>query len=154
MLRAGRIFRCAGQQCRENISEAQKIEGVSIKHDISLPVSRIPDFLKQADAALSKAFPGIRVVAFGHLGDGNLHYNLSKPDALENTAFIAAQPAVNCLVHDLVQALNGSISAEHGIGQLKREELLRYKSPVELALMRSIKQALDPLGLMNPGKIL
>ena len=139
---------------RENISEAQKIEGVSIKHDISVPVSSIPDFLKQADAALAAAFPGIRVVAFGHLGDGNLHYNLSQPDALENTAFIASQPAVNRLVHDLVHALNGSISAEHGIGQLKREELLRYKSPVELALMRSIKQALDPRGLMNPGKLL
>jgi FAD/FMN-containing dehydrogenase len=139
---------------RENISEAQKIKGISIKHDISVPLSSIPDFLKQAGAALASEFPGIRVVAFGHLGDGNLHYNLSKPDALENTAFIASQPAVNRLVHDRVHALNGSISAEHGIGQLKREELLRYKSPVELALMRSIKQALDPLGLMNPGKIL
>ena len=139
---------------RENISEAQKIEGVSIKHDISVPVSRIPDFLTQADAMLNEAFPGIRVVAFGHVGDGNLHYNLSKPGAQENTAFIASQPAVNRLVHNLVNALNGSISAEHGIGQLKREELLRYKSPVEMALMRSIKQALDPQGLMNPGKIL
>jgi FAD/FMN-containing dehydrogenase len=139
---------------RENISEAQKIKGISIKHDISVPLSSIPDFLKQAGAALASEFPGIRVVAFGHLGDGNLHYNLSKPDALENTAFIASQSAVNRLVHDRVHALNGSISAEHGIGQLKREELLCYKSPVELALMRSIKQALDPLGLMNPGKIL
>ena len=139
---------------RENISEAQKIEGISIKHDISVPVSRIPDFLKQAESALLKAFPGIRVVAFGHLGDGNLHYNLSKPDALENTAFIDSQPEVNRLVHDLVNTLNGSISAEHGIGQLKREELLRYKSPVEMTMMRAIKQAFDPLGLMNPGKIL
>jgi len=139
---------------RENISEAQKIEGISIKHDISVPVSRIPDFLAQADSALGKAFPGIRVVAFGHVGDGNLHYNLSKPDAQENTDFIASQPQVNRLVHDMVYALNGSISAEHGIGQLKREELLRYKSPVEMALMRSLKQALDPQGLMNPGKIL
>jgi FAD/FMN-containing dehydrogenase len=139
---------------RENISEAQKIEGVSIKHDISVPVSSIPEFLTLANAALAKVFPGIRVVAFGHLGDGNLHYNLSKPDALENSAFIDSQPVANRLVHDLVHSLNGSISAEHGIGQLKREELLRYKSPVELAMMRSIKQALDPLGLMNPGKIL
>jgi FAD/FMN-containing dehydrogenase len=139
---------------RENISEAQKIEGVSIKHDISVPVSSIPEFLTLANAALAKLFPGIRVVAFGHLGDGNLHYNLSKPDALENSAFIDSQPVANRLVHDLVHSLNGSISAEHGIGQLKREELLRYKSPVELAMMRSIKQALDPLGLMNPGKIL
>ena len=139
---------------RENISEAQKIEGISIKHDIAVPVSRIPEFLARADAALEAAFPGIRVIAFGHVGDGNLHYNLSRPDAQENAAFIASQPEVNRIVHDAVHALNGSISAEHGIGQLKREELLRYKSPVELALMRAIKQALDPRGLMNPGKIL
>jgi len=138
---------------RENISEAQKIEGISIKHDVAVPVSAIPAFLEQADAALERVFPGIRVVAFGHVGDGNLHYNLSKPDAQENATFIAAQPAVNRIVHDAVHALNGSISAEHGIGQLKREELLRYKSPVEIALMRTIKQALDPRGLMNPGKV-
>ena len=139
---------------RENISEAQKIEGISIKHDIAVPVSSIPVFLIQADALLKQAFPGIRVVAFGHVGDGNLHYNLSKPDALDNAVFIASQPEVNRLVHDTVDALNGSISAEHGIGQLKREELQRYKSPVELALMRRIKQALDPDGLMNPGKVI
>jgi len=138
---------------RENISEAQKIEGISIKHDIAVPVSRIPEFLARADAALAAAFPGIRVVAFGHVGDGNLHYNLSKPGAQDNAAFIGSQPAVNRIVHDLVNQLKGSISAEHGIGQLKREELQRYKSPVELALMRSIKQTLDPQGLMNPGKL-
>jgi FAD/FMN-containing dehydrogenase len=139
---------------RESISEAQKIEGVSIKHDIAVPVSRIPDFLAQADAALEDRFPGIRVVAFGHVGDGNLHYNLSKPDALDNATFLEAQPEVNRLVHDMVNALNGSISAEHGIGQLKRDELLRYKSSVEIELMRAIKQALDPRGVMNPGKII
>jgi len=139
---------------RENISEAQKIEGISIKHDIAVPVSAIPEFLARADAALAQEFPGIRVVAFGHVGDGNLHYNLSQADALENSTFIASQPAVNRIVHDTVAALNGSISAEHGIGQLKREELLRYKSPVEMALMRTVKQAIDPRGLMNPGKIL
>ena len=139
---------------RENISEAQKIEGISIKHDIAVPVSRIPEFLARADAALEKAFPGIRIVTFGHVGDGNLHYNQSQADAQDNAAFIAAQPAVNRIVHDTVHALNGSISAEHGIGQLKREELLRYKSPVEIALMRTIKQALDPRGLMNPGKVI
>jgi FAD/FMN-containing dehydrogenase len=138
---------------RENISEAQKIEGISIKHDVAVPVSAIPQFLAAADAALEEAFPGIRVVAFGHVGDGNLHYNLSKADAQDNAAFIAAQPAVNRLVHDTVHALKGSISAEHGIGQLKREEILRYKSPVEMALMRSLKQALDPRGLINPGKV-
>ena len=139
---------------RENISEAQKIEGISIKHDVAVPVSKIPEFLARADAALAEAFPGIRVVAFGHVGDGNLHYNLSKADAQDNAAFIAAQPTVNVIVHDLVHALNGSISAEHGIGQLKREEILRYKTPLEMALMRSIKQALDPAGLMNPGKLI
>jgi len=139
---------------RENISEAQKIEGISIKHDVAVPVSRIPDFLAAADKALEQAFPGIRVVAFGHVGDGNLHYNLSRADAQDNATFIAAQSAVNRIVHDAVHALNGSISAEHGIGQLKREEILRYKSPVEMALMRSIKQALDPRSLMNPGKVI
>ena len=138
---------------RENISEAQKIEGVSIKHDIAVPVSRIPAFLSTADAALAAAFPGIRVVAFGHVGDGNLHYNLSKPGAQDNAVFLASQAEVNRIVHDTVHALNGSISAEHGIGQLKREEILRYKSATEIALMQTIRQALDPRGLMNPGKL-
>ena len=139
---------------RENISEAQKIEGISIKHDISVPISRIGEFVARADAALQKHFPGIRIVAFGHVGDGNLHYNQSKPEAGENAAFIAATPQVNAIVHDLVHALGGSISAEHGIGQLKREELLRYKSRLEMDMMRTVKRAFDPLGLMNPGKVL
>ncbi len=138
---------------RENIAEAQKIEGVSIKHDISLPVSRVPEFIAHCDAALAAAFPGLRIVCFGHLGDGNLHYNQSKPSAQDNAAFIAQTEAVNRIVHDLVHTLDGSISAEHGIGQLKREELLRYKSPVEMDMMRAVKQALDPRGLMNPGKV-
>lgn len=139
---------------RENISEAQKIEGISIKHDVAVPVSRLPDFLERADAALEAAFPGIRIVAFGHVGDGNLHYNLSRAERQANDAFIAAQPAVNRIVHDLVHALGGTISAEHGLGQLKREEILRYKSPLEMSLMRAVKQAIDPRGLMNPGKLL
>ncbi|MBC9072229.1 FAD-binding oxidoreductase [Thauera sp. CAU 1555] len=139
---------------RENISEAQKIEGFSIKHDISVPVSRIPGFLAEAGRALRAAWPGVRIVAFGHLGDGNLHYNLSRPAAEDNDAFIARTSEVNRIVHDLVDAAGGSISAEHGIGQLKRGELQRYKSGVELDLMRSIKAAVDPRGLMNPGKIL
>ncbi len=139
---------------RENISAAQKIEGVSVKHDISVPVSRLPEFLALADARLSAAFPGVRIVAFGHVGDGNLHYNLSQADGHANTALLASQAAVNRLVHDTVHGLDGSISAEHGIGQLKREELLRYKSPIEMTLMRTIKQAIDPRGLMNPGKLL
>lgn len=139
---------------REHISEAQKIEGFSIKHDIAVPVSRIAEFLATADAALAAAFPGIRVVAFGHVGDGNLHYNLSRPEAGDSAQFLVAQPTVNRIVHDIVHGLAGSISAEHGLGQLKREEILRYKSPVEMTLMRTIKQALDPQGLMNPGKLL
>lgn len=138
---------------RENISEAQKIEGVSIKHDISVPISSIPEFLERADEALKRSYPGFRIVAFGHVGDGNLHYNQSKPAAMENAAFIALQPQVNQIVHDLVHQLSGSISAEHGIGQLKREEILRYKSVTEMNLMRTVKQAFDPKGLMNPGKV-
>ncbi|MDP1607061.1 MAG: FAD-binding oxidoreductase [Rhodocyclaceae bacterium] len=139
---------------REGIPTAQKIEGLSIKHDISVPISRLPEFIAQADAALAAAFPGVRIVCFGHLGDGNLHYNPSNPNAADNAAFIAQSAAVNRLVHDIAHDLGGSISAEHGIGQLKRAELPRYKSAVEMDLLRAIKQALDPRGLMNPGKIL
>jgi FAD/FMN-containing dehydrogenase len=139
---------------RENISEAQKIEGFSIKHDISVPVSRIPIFLAEAEIALRAAYPDVRVVAFGHFGDGNLHYNLSRPDSEDNRSFLARTAAVNRLVHDLVAAHQGSIAAEHGIGQLKRGELQHYRSPLDLELMRRLKQALDPLGLMNPGKVL
>jgi FAD/FMN-containing dehydrogenase len=138
---------------RENIGEAQKIEGLSIKHDISVPISRIPEFIARADHALQQAFPDIRIVTFGHIGDGNLHYNQSRSARGENAAFIAAQSVVNRIVYDLVHELGGSISAEHGIGQLKREELLRYKSPIEMEMMRAVKRAFDPLGLMNPGKI-
>ena len=139
---------------RENISEAQKIEGLSIKHDLSVPISYIGEFLDRADAALKQAFPSYRIVAFGHVGDGNLHYNQSKPETMENDAFIAAQSQINRIVHDIVNDLGGSISAEHGLGQLKREEILRYKSPLEMEMMRAVKRALDPQGLMNPGKVL
>jgi FAD/FMN-containing dehydrogenase len=138
---------------RENISEAQRLEGLSIKHDVSVPVSRVPQFVVEASGALHKHFPGIRIVAFGHMGDGNMHFNCSKPDTQDNAVFLAQTDEVNRVVYDLVDSLGGSMSAEHGIGQLKREELLRYKSPVEIAAMRAIKQTLDPLGIMNPGKI-
>ncbi|HEY6895721.1 MAG TPA: FAD-binding oxidoreductase [Rhodocyclaceae bacterium] len=138
---------------RENISEAQRIDGFSIKHDIAVPVSRIAEFVARADVALSAAYPGVRIVCFGHIGDGNLHYNPSMPLG-DNGAFIAGSVAVNRIVHDLVDELGGSISAEHGLGQLKREEIRRYKSAVELDLMRAVKQALDPRGLMNPHKVL
>lgn len=139
---------------RETISEAQRVEGVSIKHDISLPPSRIPAFLAAAGRALESAFPGVRTVVFGHLGDGNLHYNLSKPEQAENLDFIAATPAVNRIVHDLVSATGGSISAEHGLGQLKRVEIRRYKSALEMDLMQAVKQTLDPENRLNPGKLL
>ncbi|WP_174718448.1 FAD-binding oxidoreductase [Azoarcus sp. DN11] len=139
---------------RENISEAQKIEGVSIKHDISVPVSRIPEFLERAHAELTARWPDVRIVAFGHIGDGNLHYNLSKPGVLDNVAFISRTEEVNRVVHDLVASLRGSISAEHGLGRLKRDENARYKSDIELELMRAVKAVFDPRGLMNPGKVL
>jgi FAD/FMN-containing dehydrogenase len=139
---------------RENISEAQRREGPNIKHDISLPVSAIPAFLQQSDAALLRAFPGSRLVVFGHLGDGNLHYNLSGPAGAPAPDFMANGETANRIVHDLVAQHAGSFSAEHGVGQLKRGDLARYKSPVELHMMRAIKTALDPRGLMNPGKVL
>ena len=139
---------------REYISEAQAGEGQNIKHDISIPISRIGDFIEVTDAKLAAAFPGIRMVTFGHLGDGNLHYNVSHPEDGDEDAFIARTEEVNRVVHDSVVAFGGSISAEHGIGQYKRGEIVRYKSPVEIQLMRAVKRAVDPLGIMNPGKVL
>lgn len=139
---------------RENISEAQKCEGFSIKHDIALPLSRLAQFIAQTAPALAERFPGCRVVVFGHVGDGNLHYNLSHANAADNADLLARQSEVRAYVHDRVHALGGSISAEHGIGQLKREALRRYKSEVEMALMRSLKDSLDPAGLLNPGKVI
>jgi FAD/FMN-containing dehydrogenase len=139
---------------RENIAEAQRREGPNIKHDISLPVSAIPRFLDEAAAALVVALPGLNFVTFGHLGDGNLHYNLAAPAGVDAEAFMANAPCANRIVHDLVTAHGGSISAEHGIGQLKREELVHYKSAIEIDLMRAIKVSLDPAGTMNPGKVL
>jgi FAD/FMN-containing dehydrogenase len=139
---------------REKISEAQRVEGISIKHDVSVPLSRIPEFLARAGRALAQRWPDVRVVAFGHIGDGNLHYNLSKPVAADNPGFIALSGEVNRIVHDLVCELGGSISAEHGLGQLKRDEILHYKAALEIELMQRIKHALDPMGLMNPGKVL
>ncbi|MDZ7858284.1 FAD-binding oxidoreductase [Sphaerotilus sp.] len=140
---------------RESISMAQAEEGLNIKHDIALPVSRIPAFVASTDAALERAFPGARLVNFGHLGDGNLHYNVQVPPGGSAADFLREhEHAVNTLVYDAVQAHGGSISAEHGIGALKREELAQRKSPVALGLMRAIKQALDPARRMNPGRLL
>ena len=137
---------------REAANEAQKREGFSIKHDISVPVSRIPEFIDRAAAALQAWLPGVRIVAFGHIGDGNLHYNLFPPPGMEEAAFIACTGAANRIVYDLTVDLGGSISAEHGLGQLKREDIRRYKDAIELELMEAVKRAFDPRGLMNPGK--
>jgi FAD/FMN-containing dehydrogenase len=139
---------------REHIPLAQAADGKNIKHDISVPISRIAEFVEATDALLARAWPGVQVVCFGHLGDGNLHYNIAPPDGTPHEAFLAYQGDINRIVHDRVAAFAGSISAEHGIGALKRDELPRYKAQVELDLMRAIKAALDPLGIMNPGKIL
>jgi len=139
---------------RENISEAQRREGPNIKNDISLPISRMTAFLEASKRALASALPGVRLVVFGHLGDGNLHYNISAPEGEAAAGFMAHAVTANRIVNDLVASHGGSFSAEHGIGQLKREELVRYKTDVEMQMMRAIKQALDPLGRMNPGKVL
>ncbi|MEW6459878.1 FAD-binding oxidoreductase [Ectopseudomonas khazarica] len=139
---------------REGISEAQNHEGPSLKHDISVPVSRIPDFIARTDRALQQAFPGVRIVAYGHVGDGNLHYNISKPPGSDDASFKAQAEAIMRVIYDSTLEDAGSISAEHGLGQSKRAAAQHYKAPLELELMRSIKQALDPAGLMNPGKLL
>jgi FAD/FMN-containing dehydrogenase len=140
---------------RESIPLAQAEEGLNVKHDIALAVSRIAAFVEATDAALAAAFPGVALIDFGHLGDGNLHYNVQAPAGASAGEFLARhEKAVNAIVYDAVAAHGGSISAEHGIGALKRDELRARKSPVALALMRSIKQALDPQGRMNPGRLL
>ncbi|MEK1891500.1 MAG: FAD-binding oxidoreductase [Phyllobacterium sp.] len=139
---------------REAMSLAQKPEGGSIKHDISVPVATIPAFITEADAAVLELIPGARIVCFGHMGDGNLHYNISQPIGADKDAFLARWVEVNTRVHDIVRAYRGSISAEHGVGQLKRKEVAETKSPVALDLMRRIKKAFDPAGIMNPGKVL
>ncbi len=140
---------------RESIPLAQSEEGLNIKHDIALPVSAIPAFVDETEALLAERFPGVRMVDFGHLGDGNLHYNVQAPEGTAAAEFLAAhEAAINTIVYDQVGRHGGSISAEHGIGRLKREELAERKSPVALGLMRAIKKALDPQGLFNPGRVL
>ncbi len=139
---------------REFISEAQAHEGPNIKHDVSIPISRISEFIATTDAELERAHRGVRMVIFGHLGDGNLHYNVSAPEGVAPDAFAMHTVPINRIVHDSVARFGGSISAEHGLGQLKREEIRRYKSSLELELMRKIKRTLDPHGIMNPGKLL
>ena len=140
---------------RESIPLAQAEEGLNIKHDISIPIARIPAFVAEADALLAREIAGVRLVNFGHLGDGNLHYNVQAPEGADGKAFLRdEEKRINTLVFDTVARHHGSISAEHGIGSLKAHELPRYKSPVALRLMHAIKDALDPQGIMNPGRVL
>ena len=139
---------------REELSWAQKFEGGSIKHDVSVPISSLADFITEASDLCEREMPGLRVCAFGHLGDGNVHFNLSQPVGMDTGAFLSQWSRFNRIVHDLVHRLHGSIAAEHGIGRLKREELSRYKDEVSLDLMRRLKTAFDPAGLLNPGKVI
>ncbi|MCP4933715.1 MAG: FAD-binding oxidoreductase [bacterium] len=139
---------------RERMSEAQKPEGGSIKHDISVPIASIPDFITSANKAVTDLVPDCRPCPFGHWGDGNIHYNISQPVGMDKQEFLDQWEQVSNCVHGIVMSFNGSISAEHGIGRMKREMLQQVKDPVELDLMRSIKQTLDPKGVLNPGKLL
>ena len=139
---------------RETIPEAQRLDGASLKHDVSVPVASIPEFIDRASRWIADHVPEARLVAYGHAGDGNLHFNLNQAPGADHAAFLARESAVKRAIHDLVRDFGGSISAEHGIGRLKVEELERYASPVELDLMRAIKRALDPNGILNPGKVL
>ena len=154
VLAASETQRLAMWHIRENIPAAQSREGASLKHDISLPIAAIPAFVKAAGSAALAQAPGARMVAYGHLGDGNLHFNFSQPTTQSAAEFLARADAVKHVVHDLVASHGGSISAEHGIGQLKVDELRRYEDPVAWELMRTLKSALDPRNLMNPGKVL
>ncbi|HXP95902.1 MAG TPA: FAD-binding oxidoreductase [Telmatospirillum sp.] len=139
---------------RDGIHDAQKGEGGSIKHDVSIPVSSMPDFIRRATTAVESAIPGIRAVPFGHVGDGSLHFNLTQPRGANREAYLAEWTRMNRIVHDIAMSMQGSVSAEHGIGRLKKSELARYKSPLELELMKRIKAAFDPKGVMNPDSLL
>ncbi len=139
---------------REDLPDVQKREGGSIKHDISVPIARVPEFLRVASAAVLQAMPGARPVPFGHLGDGNIHFNISQPIGADTKPFLARWGEINALVHGIVTNMSGSISAEHGIGQLKRDLLKQVKDPVALEVMRALKATLDPEGILNPGKVL
>jgi FAD/FMN-containing dehydrogenase len=138
---------------RESLSDVQGLEGGSIKHDVAVPVSDVADFIVKASKVCEEALPGVRVCAFGHFGDGNIHFNLSQPVDMEKSVFLAQWERFNRIVHDIVHAMNGSIAAEHGVGLIKRDELALYKDPVALDLMRTLKGALDPRNILNPGKI-
>ena len=139
---------------RESLSESQKFEGGSIKHDVSVPVSKVPDFIAAATLGVEKFMPGSRVCAFGHLGDGNIHFNISQPLGMDRAAYLAQWPAMNEVVFAEVLKRHGSISAEHGIGRLKADAMLKIKSPLEIELMRGLKQLFDPKNILNPGRVL
>jgi FAD/FMN-containing dehydrogenase len=140
---------------RESISLAEKTHGKALKHDVSVPVSRVPELIEQGTALVKKFHPAADVIAFGHVGDGNIHFNVTPPPGMDQDSFVEGEGLkVTEAIHDLVTSLNGSISAEHGIGKLKREELARRKSAVEMDLMRAVKKALDPDNRMNPGRVL
>jgi FAD/FMN-containing dehydrogenase len=139
---------------REMFGEAQRHIGASIKHDVSVPVAAVPDFIAEASAAVSKLIPGCRPLPFGHVGDGNIHYNVTQPEGADKEKFLARWDEVNAVVFAVVRKLGGSISAEHGVGVMKRDILPNYKDPVALDLMRSLKRMLDPNGILNPGKVL
>lgn len=138
---------------RESIPEAQKPEGASLKHDVSVPVSAIPEFLERAAKAVKAIMPDVRPCPFGHVGDGNLHYNLTQPSDMDKAAYLSKRSDVAKAVHDIVCEMGGSFSAEHGVGLLKLPDMARYKSPIEIEMMRRIKQALDPANILNPGKV-
>lgn len=146
--------RSAFWSARELISESQKPEGGSIKHDVSVPVSQVPEFLTAADEAVSRLLPGSRFISFGHLGDGNIHYNVSQPTGMDKAKFLGMWNAMNDVVFEVVGRFNGSISAEHGIGRLKAHRMSAIKSPVELAMMRDLKRMFDPNNILNPGRVL
>jgi FAD/FMN-containing dehydrogenase len=146
--------RLALWRLRETLPDVQAREGGSIKHDVSVPISDVPSFLKEVEAAVTREVPGARLVAFGHLGDGNIHCNVSQPVGADKADFLALWDQVNAIVHNIVIAHHGSISAEHGIGRLKRGLLPQVKDPIALALMRQLKATLDPQGILNPGKVL
>ena len=139
---------------RHSISEAQKREGASLKHDVSVPVGDVGNFVREAEAAVTAEIPGVRVVAFGHVGDGNIHFNLSQPKDGSAAEFLQQGPRLASLVYDVVDSFGGSISAEHGIGQAKREYLVEYRGETETGLMKAVKAALDPQNIMNPGKVI
>jgi FAD/FMN-containing dehydrogenase len=146
--------RAALWKLRESVPEAQRAEGASIKHDVAVPVAALPAFASEATAAVLAIVPAGRMVAYGHVGDGNLHFNVSVPAAGDPREFLAHEPAIHEAVHAIVRRYRGSISAEHGIGRLKVQALARHRGAVDLDVMRAIKHALDPHGILNPGKVL